>query len=190
MDKPPLQAALWRTRKLYNGRSGVCVVDEIRDSLVWVAQRIVELPLWKAILGVIVATMHFLVGDVTPALRAILVLVALDWVTGFCYALIRREVSSRRLFRGAVKLAIYANLLILGHQCASSGIPVAGMGVAGLIEGYLLLTEAVSVAENLDRIALHYDITLPFLQHLLKYLKHQERIQIRSVRRRDESADP
>lgn len=161
----------------------MCPMDEIRDNLVWVLQRLAEWPVWKAIAGAVIATLHFLIGDVTPALRAILVLVALDWLTGFSYALIRREVSSHRLFRGSVKLAIYLILIILGHQCAMSGIPVAGMGVAGLIEGYLLLTEAVSVAENLDRIALHYDITLPFLQHLLKYLKHQERIHIRSTRR-------
>ena len=174
----------WRDSEVYKAGREVYSMDEVRDSLVWVLQKLTELPLWKAIAGGVVAAVHFLVGDVTPALRAILVLVALDWITGFSYALMRREVSSRRLFRGAVKLAIYLNLLILGHQCASSGIPVAGMGVAGLIEGYLLLTEAVSVAENLDRIALHYDITLPFLQHLLKYLKHQERIHIRSAQRR------
>lgn len=164
-------------------------MDEVRDSLVGVLQRLVELPLWKALAGALVATVHFLVGDVTPALRAILVLVALDWVTGFCYALIRREVSSRRLFRGAVKLVIYLNLLILGRQCATSGIPGVGIGVAGLVEGYLLLTEAVSVAENLDRIAVHYDITLPFLKHLLKYLKTQERIQIRSARKRGDGIE-
>jgi hypothetical protein len=29
---------------------------------------------------------------------------------------------------------------------------------------------------DLDRIAVHYDITFPFLKHLLKYLKTQERI--------------
>lgn len=51
-------------------------------------------------------------------------------------------------------------------------------GVAGTIEGCLLLTKAVSIAENLDRIAVHYDITFPFVKHLLKYLKSQERIQI------------
>lgn len=160
-------------------------MDEVRDSLVRVLQRLIELPLWKAIAGTLVAALHFLVGDVTPALRAILVLVALDWISGFSNALVRREVSSKRLFRGAVKLAIYLSLIILGHQFAVSGIPGVGVTVAGLVEGYLLLTEAVSVAENLDLIAAHYDIALPLLQHLLKYLKHQEHVKLSSIQTKD-----
>ena len=89
---------MWRDSEVYKAGREV-LMDEVRDSLVWVLQKLTELPLWKAIAGGVVAAVHFLVGDVTPALRAILVLVALDWITGFSYALMRREVSSRRLFR-------------------------------------------------------------------------------------------
>lgn len=150
---------------------GVLTMDEFWDQIVWVFRRLGECSLWKLLAGAILTAAQFLCGDMRPALSAILVLAGMDFLTGFAYAVMKREVSSSRLLRGGLKLAIYGNLLVLGHQFAVSELVGIGVAVSGLIDGYLMLTEAVSVVENLDRIACHNGIDLPFLRVLLRHLR-------------------
>jgi len=144
------------------------IFEYIRETV----EHLIELPYTKMFFGGFMVCLQFLFGEMRPAVSAIVVLFCLDFITGFAYAIMKHDVSSERLLRGAVKLLIYGNLLIISHQLTFSGTLLSvSILVTSIIEGYILLTESISITENLNRVALHYKIDLPFLTYIIKVLK-------------------
>lgn len=160
-------------------------MDDVVEYMKHTFTRLTELPEWKTLLGVFLAVGNFLFGDMRPALLAILVLFCMDFLTGFAYAIMRKNIESKSLVRGAIKLTIYGNLLIVANMFSQAELIGIGIVIASVIDSYIMITEAVSVVENLDKIACLWGVELPWLRTLIKYLRRKIDDQSKMLKRQE-----
>lgn len=95
-------------------------------------------------------------------LIAVYVLIIFDTITGLIKAIQKREVSSSSFFRVLVKCLIYFVLIITG-RLVDKVVPVGF--ASSIIESFLVVTEALSIIENLNHLG------FPVPTQLVKILK-------------------
>jgi phage-related holin len=125
--------------------------------------------LLKSVCGETLFLLTYLLGDLSkPVIIGIFIALALDWTTGLWKAAILKELSSKRLVQGAVKIVIYFILLIIIYQGKRimPFIPI----LDSMIYAYIGITEGISICENLFVITSFYEIKLPVLNRIMDYL--------------------
>lgn len=109
----------------------------------------------------------------TPGVnQAAVILLIADWATGTFKGWITHQMNSDAGVRGAIKSLIYLGLLAVGHQVAAAGPIVAEAAQWAAIA--VILTEAISVLENLDAIATSYRVDLPILRQTLSVMRMKQ----------------
>lgn len=133
-------------------------------------RRLFAFPALKILAGIFIWTAQQLFGETFRVCYGVIaVLYLLDTVTGVAYAWRNPavRVESRRLFHGLVKLCIYGILLAVGHQCSQLALLSFFQGV---IESLIVLTEMVSILENIQKIADLSGTRLPIIGALLQLI--------------------
>lgn len=114
------------------------------------------------------AVLHWLYGDLNPIHLAMAALILADWATGLTYALMLPGFNSGKALRGVIKLGMYAVLFVVSAQV--DRVQVIGPLLSGGLLSTMIFTEAVSVLENLDKIARHAGVDMPILRPLIERL--------------------
>lgn len=130
-------------------------------------EKLLDNPVIKIPAGFFLYVLRFLFGSVfRAAYGAVAVLFIADFVTGYSYAWMNPEISpdSRKMFHGLIKLLIYAGLLFVGHQVS---VVQFGALLQSTFEMMIVLTEAKSVLENLQKIAKFKNVEIPLLDMLI-----------------------
>jgi len=116
-------------------------------------------------------------GIESELLTSIFILIGIDWILGLYIAIIFKKLRSRTMVKGAIKILIYMILILIGNRILVAkmvNLSVACL-VCGLITTYILLTEAISICENLLIISSYYDIKMPVIDVLIRFLDLQEK---------------
>jgi len=130
-------------------------------------EKILDNPAIKVSAGFLLWVLQFLFGPVfRAAYGTVAILFIADFITGYSYAWMNPEITpeSRKMFRGLIKLLIYAGLLFIGYQVSTVQF---GTLLQSTIEMMIVFTEAKSVLENLQKIAKFKGVEIPFLDTLL-----------------------
>jgi hypothetical protein len=155
---------------LKNQKAVVCLNSDF-DVIVHFFKRLGEFPAWKIMAGIFLWILHALFGEAfRAAYGAIITLCLFDMITGYYHAWANPTIKpeSRRLYHGLVKWAIYGILLIIGYQC--SRIEFAAF-IQGIIESSIIFTEAYSILENIQKIAVLHGAEIPILSGIMKIIQ-------------------
>lgn len=130
-------------------------------------EKILDNPVIKILAGFFLWVLRFLFGPVfRPAYGAVAMLFIGDTITGYSYARMNPEITpnSRKMFHGLIKLLIYAGLLFIGNQVS---VVRFGSLLQSTIEMMIVITEGISILENIKKIANLKGLDIPFLNILI-----------------------
>ena len=134
----------------------------------------------KASIAMLLTAFTLYFRNIAVPMTILLILMVLDYLTGMTNAWIRRELSSKRGIEGIVKKVSYLVVIVIGMVAdyliislgSTLGLAVPeGLTFVGLlVTVWLILNEAISILENLQKIG----TPLPqFLVKLIERLKDQ-----------------
>ena len=101
---------------------------------------------FKSILAMPFAAIAFLVGDFDLLLEGLMGMVVVDFITGLLKAWHNDDVTSKVMFKGGIeKVGIF--LIVATANIIDNSL---GLGIAlrGLVIGYYMVNEALSMLEN------------------------------------------
>ena len=130
-------------------------------------QKIVESPTIKVLAGFFLWFLRLMYGPVfRPAYGAVAMLFIGDTITGYSYARMNPEITpnSRKMFHGLIKILIYAGLLFIGNQVS---VVRFGSLLQSTVEMMIVITEGISILENIKKIANLKGLDIPFLNILI-----------------------
>lgn len=122
----------------------------------------------SAISGIATIFFFFFNEAKTDAMLALLFLIFFDFITGI--ALAKKtgiEIKSAKIFRSALKVAVYFMLVSSGYLTCKAGIEI--IPIDSIIIMFLATTELISIIENFGKMG--YAIPQKLLNQLEEYKK-------------------
>ena len=127
---------------------------------------------WLVSLGAFFSTMF---GAITPIMVTIGILLILDFLTGITKAIVKKDIESRVMKKGIVKIGTYAVILIIGHRLSllkeNEIVGIITEFIANGMYLMIVLTESISCLENVEEVCEKYKIDIPVIRVLAKILK-------------------
>ena len=98
------------------------------------------------IIGVVAAAVTYLIGGVDVALEVLLVLIVLDYVTGFYRAAKQSELSSKEGWNGILRKVLIFVVVCVAHQV--DRMVGTGSTVRNVTVAFYCANEGISILEN------------------------------------------
>lgn len=102
----------------------------------------------KCACGAIAGLLSFIFGGLDMLFVALLVCIAVDYVTGVLAALYEKRLNSEVGFRGIIKKIVILLLVVLAHMIENAAC--IG-GIRDLVIGFYIANEGISILENAGR---------------------------------------
>ncbi|MGE6515971.1 phage holin family protein [Lysinibacillus sphaericus] len=123
--------------------------------------------LWASVIGGITAWIIYLIGGVDELIRALTILMAIDFTLGLMVAWLIKDVDSRKAFKGLLKKTAMILMVVAAVQLDNATESGDFMRNAMIL--FLIGMEGISMVENLG----HLGIKVPrFLQNAFTQLKN------------------
>jgi toxin secretion/phage lysis holin len=126
--------------------------------------RIVDMLPLKAIAAIFGVIGSWIFNGETQILVSVYVLILLDTTTGAAYAAKTKTISSRGIYRTAVKCLVYFVMLTVG-RIVDKHAPI--QFAAPIMDSFLVMTEALSILENLAKLG--FPVPTKLMQKLHVY---------------------
>lgn len=141
----------------------------------------------KTIIASLAGVVGLLLDGNEKVITLILVVYLVDVVTGVIKSIKQRDFSSRKFFYAAVKLVVYGIMGVIG--VGLDRVFFSGSMFLSFFFAYILVTDAISVLENLDQLG--FDVPVFFVKFLRvrkerlyeRFLKGLSDDEIRLIRR-------
>lgn len=91
------------------------------------------------------AGMAALIGGFTPLLTILLIMMGIDFLTGFLGAAVRKQLASAKMFEGAIRKIVMFVVVLMAHQI---GTALTMEWLRDAVIWYYLINEALSILEN------------------------------------------
>lgn len=122
----------------------------------------------KLLCGALVSLLSYLFGGLDMLFYALLVCIAVDYITGVLAAVYERKLNSTTGFRGILKKVVILSIVVLAHMIENA----AGVeGVRHMVIGFYIANEGISILENAGR------MNVPVarnIKELLEQLKNEK----------------
>lgn len=99
----------------------------------------------KLIFAGICGGLTYVFGGLDAVLKILIIMMAIDYITGVCTAIYRKELCSRTGFNGILKKAAILCIVACAHMLGNA------MGVAEIrsaVIGFYIANEGISIVEN------------------------------------------
>lgn len=125
--------------------------------------------LWASIVGVITAWTIYLIGGVDELIKALAILMAIDFTLGLMVAWVMKDIDSRKAFKGLLKKTAMILMVVATVQLDYATDSGDFMRNAMIL--FLIGMEGISMIENLGQLG----IKVPrFLENVFTQLKNDD----------------
>lgn len=100
---------------------------------------------FKPALAALAVGIAALCGGFTPLLSIMVIMMAVDFLTGFLGAAMRKELASSKMFDGAVRKIIMFVVVVMAYQIGNA---IALPWLRDAVIVYYIINEALSILEN------------------------------------------
>lgn len=96
--------------------------------------------------GLLLSFTNYFLGGADTSLKAILVVFAIDYITGVCKSIVNKNTNSKVGVKGIIKKVGY--LLIIGLATILDRIMGESMAIRNLVIYFFVANEGISILEN------------------------------------------
>jgi toxin secretion/phage lysis holin len=111
----------------------------------------------KAFLSMLMVFFSWVFQNNFEILGIVYLLILIDTITGVWYAIKAKEISSRGFYRVAIKCLVYFMMIIVS-RLVDKTTPI--IYASTLMDSFLVLTEAISILENISKLGFPVPTTL------------------------------
>ena len=133
--------------------------------------------IWNSAISALGVVCGFLYGELNGLLISVLVLMAIDYITGIASSFVLKTTNSKVGWRGIVKKLVMLLILIVAHilDIYALGIPVGGAALMSLVEFLYIANEGLSIIENAGKLGIKLPAALTDALVQLKLMSNQKK---------------
>lgn len=112
--------------------------------------------IWNSVLSALGVICGFLYGELNGLLIAVLVLMAIDYITGVASSFVLKTTNSKVGWKGIIKKIIMLLILIMAHilDVYALGLAESGSALMSLVEFLFIANEGLSIIENAGKLGI------------------------------------
>lgn len=101
----------------------------------------------KEILSLITSIISYLLGGIDSLFTILLMLIVIDYITGICKGIYKKELSSKKSLKGIIKKIGYL-IIIMVAVLADKLTNNSSGAIRALVTYFFIANEAISILEN------------------------------------------
>lgn len=112
--------------------------------------------IWNSVLSALGVICGFLYGELNGLLIAVLVLMAIDYITGVASSFVLKTTNSKVGWKGIIKKVVMLLILIMAHilDVYALGLAEGGSALMSLVEFLFIANEGLSIIENAGKLGI------------------------------------
>lgn len=133
--------------------------------------------IWNSILSALGVVCGFLYGELNGLLIAVLVLMAIDYITGVASSFVLKTTNSKVGWKGIIKKVVMLLILIMAHilDVYALGLQNGGAALMPLVEFLFIANEGLSIIENAGKLGIKLPAALSEALVQLKLVSNSAR---------------
>ena len=134
--------------------------------------------IFNSILAALGVACGFLFGELNGLLIAVLVLMAIDYVTGVASSFVLKTTSSKIGLRGIIKKCVMLLIIVVAHilDVYALGISDGGAALLPLVEFLFIANEGLSIIENAGKLGIKLPTALTEALVQLKIMSNSKTV--------------
>ena len=125
---------------------------------------------FKFVFAFICGGLRYIFGGLDALLEILIILMAIDYITGVCAAIYKKELCSRTGFNGILRKASILCIVACAHLIGNA---MGASEIRSAVIGFYIANESISIVEN--AISLGVPMPKKFVDILIKFKETEEK---------------